>query len=144
MPNRASSYPVTSSYPIISEFGFAELCLWENFISFSIHLENSEIEFVISERTCHLINQTLWMTIYPQPEQFLIILFCWKVLNFDNTPKQYHQTTISKKAMYLSFYSEMFFSYFFYLAFRDQLDYQMFILAMGLLLVSYNSHICDK
>ena len=108
MPNRASSYPVTSSYPIISKFGFAELCLWENFISFSIHLENSEIEFVISERTCHLINQTLWMTIYPQPEQFLIILFCWKVLNFDNTPKQYHQTTISKKAMYLSFYSEMF------------------------------------
>ena len=113
MPNRASSYPVTSSYPIISKFGFAELCLWENFISFSIHLENSEIEFVITERTCHLINQTLWMTIYPQPEQFLIILFCWKVLNFDNTPKQYHQTTISKKAMYLSFYSKMFIHIFF-------------------------------
>ena len=109
MPNR------TSSYPIISKFGFAELCLWENFISFSIHLENSEIEFVISERTCHLIYQTLWMTIYPQPEQFLIILFCWKVLNFDNTPKQYHQTTISKKAMYLSFYSEMFIHIFFLL-----------------------------
>ena len=84
------------------------------------------------------------MTIYPQPEQFLIILFCWKVLNFDNTPKQYHQTTISNKAMYLSFYSEMFIHIFFNLAFRDQLDYQMFILAMGLLLVSYNSHICDK
>ena len=46
--------------------------------------------------------------------------------------------------MYLSFYSEMFIHIFFYLAFRDQLDYQMFILAMGLLLVSYNSHICDK
>ena len=45
--------------------------------------------------------------------------------------------------MYLRFYSEMF-THIFYLALRDQLDYQMFILAMGLLLVSYNSHICNK
>ena len=58
-------------------------------------------------------------------------------------PKQYHQTTVIKKAMYLRFYSEMF-THIFYLALRDQLDYQMFILAMGLLLVSYNSHICNK